>query len=286
MARLWAADRSRLKGEPHHDRTVGVSSDAGAGMMSHARLNWLCSLAISVAGTAVSSAEPMQGQVTLSTMVDEAVTLNEPVVFKYVVTNESDRPVSMDFGFDRIGVFDLEAIGPDGRWQAGREKIREGGSRTETFSVSARSTYSQTAVLNEWLDFSKIGSYAVTVKFRGRLQQSASGGFAGQQIREFAVQVLPRDEPRLRATCEALLARASACCTQDSSDAIEQLGSVHDVVAVPYLEAALASARTSRYSDVLVEIGGSEARRALERLSLNSTDWVAANAKAALKRVR
>ncbi len=253
--------------------------------MTHRHVGLLCLAACVAASTAIDGDE--QEAVTLSTTLVERVTLHEPVVFKYVITNASSRPVAMDLGFDRLGAFEFEAIGPEARRQLGRINLREGASRTETLSVPARASYSQTGVLNEWLDFSKTGPYVITVTFRGRVQQGAAlAGGLGPQAQVFSVEVLPRDEARLRAACEALFARVSTCCTQDADDAIAQLASVRDIVAVPYLEAALANARTSRFFDVLVEIGGSEVRSALERLSSSPTEWVAAGAKAALKRMR
>jgi hypothetical protein len=101
----------------------------------------------------------------------------------------------------------------------------------------------------------------------------------------FKVSILPRNENRLRAVCEAAFTRASRVGPQDALDAVQEFASVPNLVAIPYLERLLAAGRTSELFDTLVQIGGADARAALERLASNPTDSLAANARAALRRV-
>ena len=191
-----------------------------------------------------------------------------------------------EHGYNRVGGFEFQLVTPSGRRQSARPTLKEGGSKPETVSVGPRAEYRQEAALDEWLEFSETGTYVLTIRFTGNAELAGRSDPDARKMQTIRIQVLPRDEARLAWTCARLVARARQCCTEDSGAAIDELGYVRDPVAVPYLEALLAEARTSNYFDVLVQIGGADARLALQRLTMNRTDWVASNALAALQRIK
>jgi hypothetical protein len=252
---------------------------------------------------------PVEAQegVPLSFEMTRQVTLGEPVVFTYTVANETNQEVWVSAGADRIRAFLFESVAPSGLRQVGRYRHHSGGLRIDPFAIQTGSSYSQNAAIGEWLQFNEVGRYTVTVTFEGSLirgtqamqarMTAATKQARGAEVsiipdflpselpaarrhsRILTVDVLPRDEARLQALSMELFARAGRTGSADAREAIDQLGTIRDPIVIPYLEALLASERTSKYFRVLAEMGQPEARAALDRLSKSGKAAVANDAK-------
>lgn len=220
--------------------------------------------------------------------VPGTVTLREPVVMTLRLLNESDRPIRVNLGWDRVGVLLFEATGPSGRRQTGRPQLREGGSRSDHVDVAPHSQYSQRVVLDEWIEFDVVGAYVLLVRFSGSVDTDGSVQTDVRRDYVFSVVVLPRDPGRLEELCRSLESRlAQPQGLPDHRQAAQELAAVRDPVAIPYLERAAArEVSLPKIYETLAAIGTPEARQALERLSRHPTAWVAANAKAALGRIK
>ena len=237
--------------------------------------------------TPVASA---QESVELSVDLTQQVTLHEPIVFSYTLTNVSNSDKRVTAGRDRIGAFEFAVDGPDRRRQVFRYDGAEGGSRTDPFVVRQGRGYSQVVALGSWIDFSRVGTYSVAVRFLGGVvagEESARMGILliNEATLRFNVQVLPRDAARLRATCERLYADSWKLNVQDALDAKQQLGTSKDVIAIPYLESLLEAKRAEVFL-VMAEIGGPEARAALERLAASEDIQTSRAAAETLKRIK
>lgn len=89
----------------------------------------------------------------------------------------------------------------------------------------------------------------------------------------FAVQIVARDQQRLRSKAAALWDQARDCCTDASYFAVKQLSYMRDVEAVPFLEKGLEQ-QIANFFRALEQIGGPDARAALVRLSNSPVAWV------------
>lgn len=227
-------------------------------------------------------------QASLQFDVPGTVTLREPVILTLSVLNESARPIQANLGFDRIGALMFEATGPGGRRQTGRPQLRDGGSRSEHVDVAPRSQYSQRVVLDEWIEFDVVGAYMLQVRFSGSIDATAGVPTDVRRDHVFNIVVLPRDPGRLEELCRSLESRlAQPQGLADHRQAAQQLAAVRDPVAIPYLERAAArEVLLPTLYETLAAIGTPGARQALGRLSRHPTAWVAANAKAALGRIK
>jgi hypothetical protein len=234
-----------------------------------------------------------QAAVHFVVRVTPEVTLHEPVVLEYEVDNQSDTAVRMDAGWDRVGAFEIDVLRPDGTHQVAHPHsppvVTDGpASRGPAFQVPPHGRYMQRAVLDEWVDFSEEGRYTLVIRYTG-VMLPVPDPSEGQRLQEIRVVVRPRDASRLREKCEEWLPMVMGVGGA-SFDASNLLVNVHDPVAVPYIERALAGGwgcwpRFDMF-DTLVRIGGPEARQALETLAKSPTPqtaWLAQHALARMK---
>jgi hypothetical protein len=218
--------------------------------------------------------------------VTPSVTLNEPVVLRYRISNGSGEPVTASLGFDRVGSFDFDLVGPAGNRQVARPAARDGGSRTPRVTIAPMDTYGQSAVLDEWLKFDAVGGYLLRVRFSGSMRGTSGPTMIASRDREFRVEVRPRDERRLMARCAELASRLGLIGTVAKQEAVNELAHIRDPVAIPFLEAGIERMASEKFCDTLAEIGGDTARRVLERLARSRDEMVAGCAATALRRLK
>jgi hypothetical protein len=157
-----------------------------------------------------------------------------------------------------------------------------------SLDIDPHTTGSRTVVLNQWIDFSKTGTYEVTTTFSGPVRTSAGTALAVDRVFRQRITILPRDQVSLRDTCDRLLKVYESQSEGFASyDALQGLTHTIDPVAVPYL---LRAAEGRRFADqsisALAKIGGPEARSALETLSRHSDGMVALLARQALRTIK
>jgi hypothetical protein len=193
----------------------------------------------------------------------------------------------MEMGYDRIGSFEFQLTSPDGHRDVARPTPHEGGATVGSFALAARELFARKIVLDNWLNFSAEGAYALEVRFDGAIRPvSPAVTVDAVRVWRFAIRVLPRNDVRLEEKCKEFLAGIRVCCSQATTDAREELAWVRDPVAVPYLEKAIAELLYVQFFNTLVKIGTPEVKEALLRLAQHQVSYVSANAKTALARIK
>jgi hypothetical protein len=220
-----------------------------------------------------------------SVRVPKQVTLHEPVVIEVHVNNELGDRLDVDLGLSNVRSFAISIMKPDGLTAAVRLLGRDGFQNGGRYRLAPGERLEKWIVLDEWTQLDQVGKYRVTIQFNGVLR-TVKGNVPGvSKPLVSVVEVLPRDEEKLRATCVLLASRSLS--TAGGEDAAVALSHVTDPVAVPYLvQSAEGSFFPQHQIEGLVRIGGPEARAALERLARGPNVMTADSAKSALQRIK
>jgi hypothetical protein len=234
---------------------------------------------------------PLQAQepaVAITCEGPSEVVLKRAVIATLELENRSSEPVVVDLGFSGKGNLSVSVVTPTrGLVRAPRlqePEFHSGG----TVRLKPQERFSQSILLNEWVQFDAVGDYEVMIDIDGRMSTSAGKPVEGVKERACSVKVGPRDEQALRAACDELSREALTAPGFPARDAAARaLGYVSDPVAVSHLEDVLrrtdSRSVASIAADGLIRIGGAEARAALERVSREAAEDRAAVARGALK---
>jgi hypothetical protein len=242
-----------------------------------------------------------QNRVTLTLRAPAEVSLHEPVIVEIVLANESQEPVTADFGGRHVGRFEFRLIDPKGGKQVYRPSVSNEpltsfisqpftlGPQVPTDRNSNReilpSVERQRVVLNQGLKFAETGRYSLTVAFDGTVRPGADVKNEVGRLWSREVLVSDRDEARLKAALGNLADQALRCCGVDSSVATSALSAVDDPIVIPYLERVAAAGHDGRPFDGLRRFGRA-AVEALDRLSHSPIPSVAANARNLLATIK
>ena len=150
---------------------------------------------------------------------DEHLTLHQPVILIFSVTNHTANSVQLDLGQDSKQGFSFAVVDTAGKRLQLPELLRDGFSALGTVSVQPGRTYSQKLVLNQWYPFPLPGKY----EFEGRLTHPlVLGKGAERQIDQgfhLALEIAPRDEAVLSKICEELVKEIKVANEQKATDA-------------------------------------------------------------------
>jgi hypothetical protein len=133
-----------------------------------------------------------------------------------------------------------------------------------TFVLEPFQRYFQSILLNEWLEFSQVGRYSLTIRFRGSILPETDRVTVAPET-SIRIDVLPFDERVLRNKCKQLLqALVDGRTAGDWFAAGKALGAVKHPVAVEYLSLAIKADQQvdSIAIGALLEIGDQTARAA------------------------
>lgn len=222
-----------------------------------------------------------QDTVRLMYTAPEAVSLGEPIVVNVTATNGSSRAVEVQFGLAGDRNFQI-SVGPSStaqttvRRQAPIEMAWGG-----TFTLAPGAKRTQAIIITQRLSVTSDGRLDIGVHFGGIVRAAAV--LVAAEPRDFAlsVRVLRRDPGRLRQRLADLVQIAES--DQDWYPALEALLSVQDPLAVPYFVQLTGHPRSAQAGvQGLVNVGGAEARAALEELAQSGPPRVAASARSAL----
>jgi hypothetical protein len=176
-------------------------------------------------------------------LLDAHLTLHQPVILIFSLTNHTSNPVQLDLGQDSRQGFSFAVVDTAGKRLQLPELVRNGFSALGTVSVQPGHTYSQRLVLNQWYPFPVPGKY----EFEGHLTHPlVLGKGAERQIDQgfhLALEIAPRDEAVLSKTCDELVKEIKVAYEQNATDAALALSYVNDTIAVPYLISVLSSRR-------------------------------------------
>ena len=210
------------------------------------RVTVLFAIAVVAAVQGVVSAQdqPASQKVDLPVVIsysllNDHLTLHEPVVLIFTAANKTRYPIQLDLGQDRKEGFLFAVIDPNGTRHPLPPLIREGISPPGTFSIARGRTYSQKLVLNQWYSFSVPGRY----ELEGHLARPiVIGDGIGQQTDQgsrITIDIGPRDEAALTETCESLVKEIVGPDDQNAANAALALSYVDDPLAEPYLRSVL-----------------------------------------------
>lgn len=206
-----------------------------------------------------------------------AITMHEPVIVRFDVTNESSQPIRLQLGADRKENFSLVIQWPDGSTHK-RPPLprREGAFGLGTVELSPGERLRHKLLLNEWASFPTPGEYQLDVRLVTPIEMSAGAKVVTDPY-QASLKVLPRDEVQLKAACEKLAAQieSSNFDVRDMNNAAAALASIDDPVVVPYLERAL---RSGKYVEkpiisALVNVGNEDAAQVLIDVVRESPAW-------------
>ncbi len=133
------------------------------------------------------------------------VSLGEPVFVRLVVRNPIDKVVEIDLGANGVGVIRFALISGAGKKELMPE-IREGIEEVGFITVAPFSSLRRDLVLNRWCQFPKVGVYRFEATLSAPTKYSGGEGDVLYAQKMFDVEIVPRDEIRLRRRCEALSA--------------------------------------------------------------------------------
>jgi hypothetical protein len=157
-----------------------------------------------------------------------SVTLHEPVIAELVLWNSSPAAVEINVGQASEKSYRFTVTRPNGEqvvagkplWAQGAEAL----TWMRTAKIEPAQSYARSLLLNEWFPFDGEGRYEVSV---------AVPGVDG--VASFEIDVLPRDENRLRGVCERLAKDESEQRWAGDLSPARVLSFVADDVAIPYL---------------------------------------------------
>jgi len=254
--------------------------------------------AVGIALSAYSIGAASQPAVRIEYATPTSITRREPVVLQTRVKNETGRSIEADFGNGFVSHFEFELIGPGGSRQVARPESGLEGDRSATgggmepigvVSVAPGRTAGFSLVLNRWLDFSVVGDYRLNVRFVGSIRGSQSGSLAPADVAPLLIHVSPPDDAALARACESWAEKASDPDAGTRILASEALAAVKDPVVIPFLVRTALSSNNmfaEREIEALVQLGGPDARKALEEIAKSPNAMVAASARSALARIR
>jgi len=205
------------------------------------------------------------------------ITVGEPVIVELTVDNQREDAIRVDLGFNRTENFVVTVKGPAGRPHTAallQSPLPDRAGRGGRVLVSPSQTFSHQLVLNQWFRFDQAGIYVVEIRLKTGITTAAGIPIDVPTPGHFTIDVRPRNEWALKATCERLAQTViETADVAQRLDAARALSYVADPVAVSYIASVIAStdAVDSLLIPALARIGGSEAWETLKRLQ-NSPD--------------
>jgi len=226
-----------------------------------------------VGGKAASPIPGDREEVTVSYEVPSPrLSLGEPLVVEFRVTNSGSGEVIADLGTNFKGNFGVTVRTPSGRMT---DRLRISPPRGLVvfgrLSIPPRGEESQMLVVNEWYDgFNEVGTYRIGLDLEGGFKAVGGAEVDASTTATIEVEFTPRDQERLRAAAERL---ASNVLTPKSVSAAfgaaRALTYVADPIGVEYSRQVLS--QTTLVDLILIDglatLGGSEARQVLTSLA-------------------
>jgi hypothetical protein len=176
---------------------------------------------------------------------EQRLTLHEPVILTFKVTNNAPGAIKLFLGEDRKAGFSFTLMKPDGTTVKLPPYRPEGLSVSGDLSVQPGESYFQNLLLNEWYDFASLGTYELDARLVQPILADSGVSYGGNAGLSARIEITPRDELTLSKTCDNL-ASAVEGATSASQEAVESalaLSYIRDPIAVPYLRRVLKGQR-------------------------------------------
>jgi hypothetical protein len=215
------------------------------------------------------------------------ITLKEPVVLTFEVTNGSEDPVQIDLGNDRKENFKISIIPPSGNEISLPQLRKSGFRRAGNVQIAPGGKYLQHIVLDEWFAFKDVGLYKIRIDLaKPALSNGQTTG--AQNHFNLTLDMQPRNAAILEQRCEDLVTEIlSAPSYEAAADQAKVLSYVRDPVAVPYLKKILVANKLVEPFAIggLERIATADSVNALNSVLQSNDKNTAALARAALLRM-
>lgn len=253
--------------------------------------SWLVGLLGAMVLTGANT-DTRAGDVRLAFDVTSPVTLHEPVLLRLTFENRLPDRIDIDLGKNAIGNLLMSITSPGGSMVGADLSIP---TRPEDAFIMAKKVlhsgerYSQEILLNRWFSFDNVGLYRLAVQFRGVVRTAGGEVVCIPSAGSAVIEVRPRDEQRLRTTCEQWLDRLRRSQhADDANHAAQAISSINDPVVVEYLPSVIATEIMVADSaiDALQRLATPEAIRALEDATKDKRRTVVELAERALAAIR
>lgn len=150
--------------------------------------------------------------------------------------NESDRPVRLHLGFDRVGNLRFMITGPGKKSTHVAARLHGGIARLGTVMVAPRETYTQNVLLSSFYPFPQKGLYLIQVSLVPHDATARDEQPTFYETKRMSLRVLPRNRSTLKKVCEGLVEKIMSGNAASALESAKALSFVNDLVAVPYLE--------------------------------------------------
>jgi len=229
----------------------------------------------------------------------ETITLGEPDTLSLELRNNFSKSITLVRSPEEGEFFDLSLLGPDNKTSINKfdsSPGREGGlliSEVDQFGaprieLPPGGHYHTTFVLSRWFDLSIPGIYVLTVRISNPIESADIKPFRVPS-QQFRIEVKPRDAVQLEKVSSKLAQEIETAPNADAArDAVFELGSIRDPVAVPYLVRMMYAHKLGEQGAItaLEGIGNDQAVEALISALKENYDDIARLSKQALSRLR
>lgn len=222
----------------------------------------LFAIAVVAAAQSAASAQNQPARQTVDapvvisySLLNDHLTLHEPVVLIFTAANKTNSPIQLDLGQDLKEGFLFAVTDPNGIRHPLRPYMHQGLYAPGIISIASGHTYSQKLVLNQWYAFSAPGRYVLEAHLGCPIGIGPCQGVGQQtdQVSRIMIDIGPRDEAALTKTCESLVKEIVGPNAQDAADAALALSYVDDPLAEPYLRRALFEQSDPDVEDILLK---------------------------------
>ncbi len=213
-----------------------------------------------------SGSRKVEGVAISYALAASSITLHEPVILNFTVTNSLAGSVTLNLGQGRKGAFQFSITQPNGTKVQLPGLSQEGIGPIPEFALGSGQTYEQSILLNEWFDFSTLGRYRIDVQLTTPIINQDRMNVAAGTKSSFYLEIRPMDSAHLKRVCEDIAAQVMGSSSyEEAAKAANVLSFINDPVAVPYLEETLHSDKmVEQYAiNGLRKIGDNEAIRVL-----------------------
>ena len=166
------------------------------------------------------------------------LSLGEPVFVDLNITNRSQILANLDLGVDKKSNLALTIQGPDGQviTRAFDNSDNSGFGSLGRVTLSPGQATVRRLLLNEWDNFSRVGSYKVKISLVSPSEDAPAAAAKVNLTTEFALEIGPRDPYQLSLIAEQLAVKAiSGTNYADSAEAARVLSYIVDPLAVSSL---------------------------------------------------
>jgi hypothetical protein len=242
-----------------------------AGILSCGALTGVLMAATAGAEQAPASSDAERQELTVSyVLTTPTLSLHEPVLVDFSITNLGPAPVKANLGRGFNGYFVVTVTTPSGQTTDPLRLMQRGAAVLGVLSIPPGGNERGTLVLNEWYAFNEIGTYRIGLELEGEFKTAGGAEVNALTTATIQVEVTATDPERLRLTAEKLAAAVLAAkSVRAAFTAARALTYVDDPIGAQSCRDVLS--RTTRADIILIDglskMSNGEAREVLANLA-------------------